>query len=87
MTALSVLGVGAPTVTGAWLLTECVALWVFRGLSEGTYRFQMPGMDGLPASLACHLFIYIGVLGAPVPFLRFPGKSSRIQYPSWYSLS
>jgi hypothetical protein len=83
VTALSVLGVGAPVYMGIWLLAECTVLWVLRALSEGTVRFQVPGLDSTVGSLVVQALLYVFTLGAPTPFLRFPGYLGPTLYLPW----
>ena len=61
MTALAILGVTAPVDLAVWLSAECVIWLILRTASEGTFRFQVAGMESVIGSLTIHCKLMIAV--------------------------
>ena len=64
----------ASPVAISWLLVEFVVLTALRAGSEGTFRFQIAGLDTVLGSLVIGIVFYVLSIGAPSFALRFPGE-------------
>ena len=75
--ALAVIGVASSSGTSytltIWLTSECAVLFGLRWVSEGTFRFNVPGFDSGLGSLFVHVTMYLNFLACPSPYARFPG--------------
>ena len=70
--ALAMLAQASIWVAVAWCLAEVLALFVLRYFAEGRiWRFHLISFSGLVPTLVLHTCIYLGMLAAPFPFLRY----------------
>ena len=79
--ALTTLAPASAWVAVAWCSAEASALFVLRYFAEGRiWRFHVSGGSGLMPTLVLHVCVYLGMLAAPFPFLRY----SSARPPSIY---
>ena len=72
LVALTILASTSPVGAVGWCAAEVVALWLLRYFAEGrVWRFHIRGLSGAVPSLILHLVIYLGMLAAPFPMLRY----------------
>ena len=83
MMAMAVLGIGDAEMFGIWVGAELVLFMVARAAIEGTFRFYQAGLDSAPTSLFMNVFMYVGALGVPLPFGRFPGAYGPSLFVPW----
>jgi hypothetical protein len=71
--ALAIVASGSSILTVAgWCCAEALTLLVMRYFVEGSiWHFHIASLSGLVPSLLVHAFLYIGMLAAPFPFLRY----------------
>ena len=81
--ALAKLAQASIWVTVAWCSAEASALFVLRYFAEGhIWRFHISGGSGLVPTLLVQACIYLGMLAAPFPFLRYHIARPRSIYYS-----
>ena len=76
--ALATLTEASTWLALAWCSAEASALFVLRYFAEGRiWRFHVSGISGLMPTLLAHACIYLGMLAAPFPFLRYGNARPR----------
>ena len=79
--ALATLARASTWAAVAWCPAEASALFVLRYFAEGRiWRFHLLGLSGLVPTLIAHACIYLGMLAAPFPFLRYSSARHRTIY-------
>jgi len=79
--ALATLAGASAWAAVAWCSTEASALFVLRYFAEGQiWRFHLRSTSGLMPTLLVHVCIYLGMLAAPFPFLRYRSARPRSIY-------
>ena len=71
LVALVMLGSGSMAVAVAWCAGEAAALFALRCVSEMTWRHHLLGLSGVVGSVIMHVAVYLGMLAAPFPFMRY----------------
>jgi len=79
--ALATLAQASIWVAVAWCSAEASALFVLRYFAEGRiWRFHVRSASGLMPTLLMHACIYLGMMAAPFPFLRYSSARPRSIY-------
>eukprot|EP00618_Florenciella_parvula_P016977 CAMPEP_0119473200 /NCGR_PEP_ID=MMETSP1344-20130328/4942_1 /TAXON_ID=236787 /ORGANISM="Florenciella parvula, Strain CCMP2471" /LENGTH=2127 /DNA_ID=CAMNT_0007506261 /DNA_START=134 /DNA_END=6517 /DNA_ORIENTATION=- len=83
MMAMAVLVVGDAEMLGIWIGAECLCFVFSRAAIESTFRYYQDGLDSVPVSLILNALTFLGALGVPFPFGRFPGMYGPTLYVPW----
>jgi hypothetical protein len=79
--ALATLAGASAWVAVVWCSAEASALFVLRYFAEGRiWRFHARSASGLVPTLVMHVCIYLGMLAAPFPVLRYCNARPRSIY-------
>ena len=81
--ALVVLASASMPAAVGWCIAEALILLTLRYFAEGrVWRFQMPEFSNLIQSLLVHLLLYVAMLAAPFPVMRYHEMLNlRLLYP------